>query len=148
MGIFGGVFGRYLESKTDPKTPPNLPKTYPVVSTNFLIHGQKRVLPRDSHYFLLAPIAPYKGVCFDLSLTLFHPINLQKTSNTNRKRLQKFSTNFLIGAPKRVLPTDSHDFLLAPINPFKGRNLMDLIWYQKPSKHIKNKQKTTPKVFY
>ena len=41
-------------------------------------------------------------------------------TKTNRKQLQNFSTSFLIGVQKRVLPRDSHYFLLGPINPFKG----------------------------
>ena len=56
LGVFGGVLGEYLGSKTDQKTTKSLPKTYPKLSTNFLIETRKRVLPRDSHYFLLAPI--------------------------------------------------------------------------------------------
>ena len=115
------MFRGHFEGKTSQK---NNEKQLQKFSTNFLIGVQKRVLPRDSHYFLLGPINPFKGVCFDLSLTLFDTRNLQKLtkkqSKTNRKQLQKFSTSFLIQGPKRVLPRDSHYFLLDPINPFKG----------------------------
>ena len=45
-----------MGSKTDQRTTKSLPKTYPKISTNFLLGVPKRVLPRDSHYFLLDPI--------------------------------------------------------------------------------------------
>ena len=39
------------------------------------------------------------------------------------------SSNFLIEPPKRVFPTDSHYFLLDPINPLKG--LIRMHWVHK-----------------
>ena len=61
---------------------------------------------------------------------------------TIHKKEHKLSTNFLIETPKRVLPRDSHYFLLAPINPFKGafRGYFEDNFDGKP-----NKQQTEPK---
>ena len=81
----------------------------PNFSTSFLIGVQKRVLPRDSHYFLLAPIK--------------WGILARKPTKNQHQNRQKFSTNFLQGTPKRFLPRDSHYFLSDPINPFMGRYL-------------------------
>ena len=122
------------------------------LSTNFLQGTPKRVLPKDSHYFLLAPINPFKGTCFDLSLTLFETRNLQKTSKTNRKRLQKFSTSFLIGVQKRVLPRDSHYFLLGPIKggilALFGERLVRVWKVFWEENRPKTNTKTSPKTFY
>ena len=75
----------------------------------------------------------------------------QKQSKTNRKRLQKFSTNFLIGVQKRVLPRDSHYFLLGPINPFKG-GVWGVFWrclgVILKVKLTQKQPKTTSKTFY
>ena len=48
----------------------NRPQINETLSTNFLIEPPKRVLPKDSHYFLLDPInALYTGM-FDCSIVL------------------------------------------------------------------------------
>ena len=122
--MFGGVFWRCLGVILRVKLTKHYPKQLQKLSTNFLQGSQKRVLPRDSHYFLLGPMNPFQGGylggtwntfggCFEVTLT-------QNKPKTIQKQLQKFSTNFLIEIPKRVLPRDSHYFLLGPINPFKG----------------------------
>ena len=57
VGIFGGCLEGILEGKPTKNQHQNSQK----LSTNFLIETPKRVLPRDSHYFLLGPINPFKS---------------------------------------------------------------------------------------
>ena len=91
LGIVWGVFGRCLEGILGGKPIKNQHQSSQKLSTNFLQGTPKRVLPRDSHYFLLGPINPFKGANFDLSLTLFDTRNLQKqTENASKSFLLLF----------------------------------------------------------
>ena len=78
LGMYlGGIwetFGWYLEVKPTKKQP----KTYQTFSAIFLIETPKRVLPKDSHYFLLDPINPFKGVTIGTSTCLLTHGALQR----------------------------------------------------------------------
>ena len=122
--MFGGCLEGILEGKPTKNQHQNSQK----LSTNFLQGTPKRVLPKDSHYFLLGPINPFKGRFGGVVWEVFGRYlgNFWRVfgGKTNQKQAQNkpktFSTNFLIQGPKRVLPKDSPYFLLDPINPFKG----------------------------
>ncbi len=58
MGGIWETFGGYLEVKLSQNKPKTYQKLLQKFSTDFLIQGQKRVLPKDSHHFLLDPINP------------------------------------------------------------------------------------------
>ena len=58
FGIVWGVFGGCLEGILGGKPTKNQHQNSQKLSINFLQGTPKRVLPRDSHYFLLVPIDP------------------------------------------------------------------------------------------
>ena len=60
LGVFWGVFGGYLEGIWEVKPTKIQAQNSPKLAINLLIETPKRVLPKDSHYFLLAPINPFK----------------------------------------------------------------------------------------
>ena len=73
-----------------------------------------------------------------------------KKLNTKSKTTPK-SINFIIEPPKRVLPKDSHYFLLDPIKTPSKAPVLTFPWpYLSPEtfKHNEHKQERTPKVFY
>ena len=90
-------------------------KTSPKLSVNFLIGPPNRVLPKDSHYF---PLDPIKGGIWVILGSVWWIFGRYLGSKSDQKPIQnspKHYTIFLIEMPKRVLPKDSHYFLLGPI---------------------------------
>ena len=59
----------------------------------FLIETPKRVLPKDSHYFLLAPISPVKEGCWGIILEVF---GRYVEGKTNQKAPKNNSKSFLL----------------------------------------------------